>query len=717
MRRSLGRYRLPLPGGRTGQLVTLAAYLALSTFLLQVFPQSIIAFLLFLANLALVFGARALPAGWQVGIAAVEMAVVFPLVAGANPFFVGVATTVAIYVALALGLNIVVGLAGLLDLGYVAFYATGSYLWAIFSTGQAAHFLPFIHGPLGGGWFWPFLLFGLAVGALMGTALGIPVLRLHGDYLAIVTLGFGEIIRLLAAGLNKITNGSIGLPGVRPPQLFSVQLGQPIDYYFITLVLVGVIILVAQRLEESRIGRAWTAMREDEPAARAMGIPLVATKLLAFASGASFAGVMGVIFAAKQGYVDPTSFTFMESIGVVAMIVLGGMGSLPGVALGAAIVTLLNVQVLGGLSDWLNGLGARFGFTIPPELNPAQYHQLVFGLILVVMAILRPSGLIPARRRHVRLTAAGAATAGGATAPLEAAGAVLADPPAPAPAGSRRPAAGAEAHPRGGRGQEESPQGAGEEVLLDARGVTKRFGGLVAIDAVDMVIREGQIHSLIGPNGAGKTTFFNMITGVYRPDAGQILFQGRPVAGLQPEEVALRGISRTFQNIRLFREMTALENVLVGRHIHLRSGLVDVLFRTPRMRREESEAVDRAAELLRYVGLAGLENELARNLPYGSQRRLEIARALASEPRLLLLDEPAAGMNPRETGSLLELIEELRSGMGLTILLIEHDMKVVMSISDVVTVLDHGAKICEGTPDEVRRDPRVIEAYLGRSAG
>ncbi|MDI3299409.1 MAG: ATP-binding cassette domain-containing protein [Bacillota bacterium] len=694
--RSLERYRLRLPGGAAAQAATVVVYLLLTASLLRLFPQSIIAFLLFLANLALVFGARALRPAWQAGLAAVEMGLVFPLVAGANPFFVGVATTVAIYVALALGLNIVVGLAGLLDLGYVAFYATGSYLWAIFSTGQAARFLPFVHGALGGGWFWPFLLFGLAVGALMGAALGVPVLRLHGDYLAIVTLGFGEIIRLLAAGLNGITNGSIGLPGVQAPQILSVQLGQPIDYYFITLVLVGVIILVAQRLESSRVGRAWMAMREDEPAARAMGIRLVATKLLAFACGASFAGVMGVIFAAKQGYVDPTSFTFMESIGVVSMIVLGGMGSLPGVALGAAVVTLLNIQVLGGLSDWLNSLGARFGFSIPPELNPAQYHQLIFGLILLVMAVLRPGGLVPARRRHVQLALAPAA------------------PAAARPRATERPAR-AEARAKAAPAPAPAADPAADPLLL-VQGVTKRFGGLVAIDAVEMTVRGGHVHSLIGPNGAGKTTLFNMITGTYRPDGGRILFEGRPISGLQPEDVALRGISRTFQNIRLFREMTALENVLVGRHIHLRSNLADVLFRSPRMRREESEAVDRAAELLRYVGLAGLENELARNLPYGSQRRLEIARALAAEPRLLLLDEPAAGMNPRETAALLELIEDLRSGMGLTILLIEHDMKVVMSISDVITVLDHGAKISEGAPDQVRHDPRVIEAYLGRSA-
>lgn len=407
---------LALPG--------LCLYIAASCALAYFFPQSALAFLLVEGSLLLLYYAP-LSGRVKTGLGALVLLVLLPVLGFSNAYYFEIAIQIGIFVALALGLNIVVGFVGLLNLGFVAFYAIGAYLWAVFGSPQANQFIAGGWFPLSANWFFVFLLLSIAVGAATGALLGLPVLRLRGDYLAIVTLGFAEVVRALVNNLDKpinLTNGPRGIsPIVKPPlffqpwlEFFGVRVSDaalyPLYFYLIVLALVLVIIVVTQRLESSRVGRAWKAIREDEIAASAMGIPVVRMKLLGFAVGASFACAVGVMFAAKQVFINPESFTFMESIGVLAMVILGGMGSVPGAILGATGVTILNLQLLKGLSLWLNGLrqsGAVLTLpllgdlslaNLPAQFEPAKYERMVFGLILILMMIFRPQGILPPKR-------------------------------------------------------------------------------------------------------------------------------------------------------------------------------------------------------------------------------------------------------------------------------------------------------------------------------
>ncbi|MNO14626.1 leucine/isoleucine/valine transporter permease subunit [compost metagenome] len=368
--------------------------------------KSVISFLLLLGSLLLLY-LTTFRTSIKWGIGAVLLLAVIPFATSGGPAhqsYMEVATQCGIYIAMALGLNIVVGFAGLLDLGFVAFFAVGAYTYAIFATPQANEFISGHWFPLPGGAFWIFIVLGGFMAALFGLLLGLPVLRVKGDYLAIVTLGFGEIIRIIFNNLDKpvnITNGAMGLSSIRPPSLFGLSFTFPNQFYFIVIFILAIVIFSVKRLEYSRLGRAWKAIRENEIAAQSMGIPLIRTKLTAFAIGASFSGMMGVVFAAKQTFIDPTSFTLLESITILVMVLLGGMGSVPGVILGAALVTILNLQVLTELTNWLNQLTLQGIIHIPNSISPSKMQRLIFGAILVLVAIFRPNGLITAKNKRV----------------------------------------------------------------------------------------------------------------------------------------------------------------------------------------------------------------------------------------------------------------------------------------------------------------------------
>jgi branched-chain amino acid transport system permease protein len=564
-----------------------------------------------------------------------------------------------------LGLNIVLGYAGQLSLAQAAFWGVGAYTSALLVTKLGVSV-------------WPGMIAAFVVAGLFGVLLGIPTLKLTGHYLAMTTIGFGIILQLILINAIWLTSGSDGITKIPSPWLGPIELKDPSSFFYFAAVTLILLTWAAIRLKGSRVGRAFLAIQGNEMAAETVGIDTTYYKVVAFALSAAYGGFGGALFAhSGSHYISPDTFSFDQSVVLLAMAVLGGNGSAVGAVVGATLLTLLP-EMLRFLKD---------------------SYMMFYAAGIILIMIFMPGGIagliqaLPVSQRLRLWWNQGSAA-------------------------TRQVAASAAGNPsRGGPLSAAAANGPGANgALLTVRGLAKHFGGLKAVDGVDMEVRRGEIQALIGPNGSGKTTILNMLSGLYVPTNGEILLEGTTVTGRKPHIITAHGMARTFQNIRLFGELSALDNVLIGQHGRSMAGVVSSVLRPPAQQAEEARLRKKALGMLAFVGLQGKEFARAKSLPYGQQRLLELARALASDPKLLLLDEPAAGLNAAETETLVDLLFQIRD-QGITILLVEHDMSLVMNVSDHITVLNFGKKIAEGSAEAIEKNQEVIDAYLGTEVG
>jgi branched-chain amino acid transport system ATP-binding protein/branched-chain amino acid transport system permease protein len=557
-----------------------------------------------------------------------------------------------LYALLAVGLGLAMGIAGQINLAQIAFFGVAAYATAILTT-QAGY------------GFWVAALIAIIIAAAVGLIIGTTALRIQSHYLGIVTLGLALAFTNWLTN-SKMSGGGDGIPGIPGPTIPGIDLSSEYLYYYLELIVFAISLAFGLFIVHTSLGRRMRAMRDDSVAAGSIGVEVPLLRMTAFLLSGIYGGLAGVLYSGLIHYVSPDSFSIATMFLILAMVIIGGRQSLIGCAVGAFALAYIR----GLLVDY------------------PTYAQVAYGSIVVLIVVAFPTGLagLPARLRQL----------------MRRRGWFV--PPGSAPA-ALRPFRPYEATPTSARGV----------TLLEVDEVVMAFRGLKALQGVSMAVAEGEIRGVVGPNGSGKTTLFNVVSGLYRPTSGQVSFAGHDVTSARPYRLAHTGIARTYQNLRLFKALTVRENVLVALdRSRVRAAWRYALW-PPGVWRHDRQLRGEADEVLDRFGLADFADSLPGALPYGTQRRVEIARAMASQPRLLMLDEPAAGLNGDEVRQLSDIVRSIRAS-GTTVVIIEHNMALVMSLCDRITVLASGAVIAEGTPAEVARTPQVIEAYLGDSS-